>query len=288
LELVVKNTAILLVQCPDRKGLDATIAEFIYRYDGNILHFEQHQAGEERYYLARVEWDLEGFRLELKDFAGAFGPVAEKFGMNWRLALGNYRPRVAIFVSKFDHCLVDLLYRQRNGELHCDFPLMISNHPDAKRHADFYGIPYHMIPVTKDNKPEVERQERELLVAHKVDLLVLARYMQVLSSEFITHYPQRIINIHHSFLPAFIGGKPHHQAYERGVKLIGATAHYVTEMLDDGPIIDQGVARISHRDGLDDLVEKGRDLEKVVLSRAVRWHIENRILLYNNKTVIFE
>jgi formyltetrahydrofolate deformylase len=284
----LKNSAILLVQCPDRKGLDATIAEFIYRYDGNILHFEQHQAGEERYYLARVEWDLEGFRLELKDFAGAFGPIAGKFGMNWRMAMGNYRPRVAIFVSKFDHCLVDLLYRQRNGELCCDFPLMISNHPDAKRHADFYAIPYHMIPVTKETKPEAERQQRELLEAHKVDLLVLARYMQVLSPEFIAHYPQRIINIHHSFLPAFIGAKPHHQAYERGVKLIGATAHYVTEVLDDGPIIEQGVARITHRDGLDDLVEKGRDLEKVVLSKAVRWHIENRILLYDNKTVIFE
>jgi formyltetrahydrofolate deformylase len=284
----LKNSAILLVQCPDRKGLDATIAEFIYRYDGNILHFEQHQAGEERYYLARVEWELEGFRLELKDFAGAFGPISEKFGMNWRMAMGSYRPRVAIFVSKFDHCLVDLLYRQRNGELCCDFPVMISNHPEAKRHADFYGIPYHMIPVTKENKPEAERQERELLETYKVDLIVLARYMQVLSPEFIVHYPQRIINIHHSFLPAFIGAKPHHQAYERGVKLIGATAHYVTEVLDDGPIIEQGVARISHRDGLEDLVEKGRDLEKMVLSRAVRWHIENRILLYDNKTVIFE
>jgi formyltetrahydrofolate deformylase len=288
LEIALKNSAILLVQCPDRKGLDATIAEFIYRYDGNILHFEQHQAGEERYYLARVEWDLDGFRLDLKDFSGAFGPVAAKFGMNWRMALGSHRPRVAIFVSKFDHCLVDLLYRQRNGELACDFPLMISNHPDAKRHADFYGIPYHMIPVTKESKAEAERQERELLAGHNVDLVVLARYMQVLSPEFIAQYPQKIINIHHSFLPAFIGGKPHHQAYERGVKLIGATAHYVTEALDDGPIIEQGVARISHRDGLEDLVEKGRDLEKVVLSKAVRWHIENRILLYDNKTIIFE
>ncbi len=284
----MKNSAILLVQCPDQKGLDATIAEFIFRYDGNILHFEQHQAGEERYYLARVEWDLEGFRLDLKDFAGAFGPIAAKFGMNWRIAMGSQRPRVAIFVSKFDHCLVDLLYRQRNGELACDFPLMVSNHPDAKRHADFYGIPYHMIAVTKENKPEAEKQERELLAAHKVDLIVLARYMQVLSTEFIAQFPQRIINIHHSFLPAFIGAKPHHQAYERGVKLIGATAHYVTEVLDDGPIIEQGVARISHRDGLEDLVEKGRDLEKVVLSRAVKWHIESRILLYDNKTVIFE
>ena len=284
----MKNSAILLVQCPDRKGLDATIAEFIYRYDGNILHFEQHQAGEERYYLARVEWDLTDFRLDLKDFDGAFGPIAHKFGMNWVIRLGNYRPRVALFVSKHDHCLVDLLYRQRIGELACEFPLMISNHPDAKQHADFYGVPFYCIPVTKENKPEADARQIRLLHENKIDLTVLARYMQVLSHEFIQQFPQAIINIHHSFLPAFIGGKPHHQAYERGVKLIGATAHYVTEVLDDGPIIEQGVTRISHRDSLEDLVEKGRDLEKAVLSRAVRWHIENRILLYNNKTVIFE
>jgi formyltetrahydrofolate deformylase len=208
--------------------------------------------------------------------------------LGWVIRLGNYRPRVAIFVSKYDHCLVDLLYRQRNGELACDFPLMISNHPDAKRHADFYHIPYHHIPLTKENKAEAEGQQIELLRANEIDVVVLARYMQVLSTDFIAQYPQPIINIHHSFLPAFIGAKPHHQAYERGVKLIGATAHYVTEVLDDGPIIEQGVARISHRDSLEDLVEKGRDLEKVVLSRAVRWHIENRILLYGNKTVIFE
>ena len=284
----MKNSAILLVQCADRKGLDATIAEFIYRYDGNILHFEQHQAGEERYYLARVEWDLDGFRLNLKDFDGAFGPIAKKFGMNWTIRLGDYRPRVALLVSKQDHCLVDLLYRQRIGELACEFPLMISNHPDAKQHADFYGVPFHCIPVTKENKPEAEARQLALLHEHQIDLAVLARYMQVLSHDFILKFPQPIINIHHSFLPAFIGGRPHHQAYERGVKLIGATAHYVTEILDDGPIIEQGVARISHRDSLEDLVEKGRDLEKVVLSRAVRWHIESRILLYNKKTIIFE
>ena len=282
----MKNSAVLLVQCPDRKGLDATIAEFIYRYDGNILHFEQHQAGKERYYLARVEWDLTGFRLDMKDFDAAFGPVAHKFGMNWCTALGDRRPRVAIFVSKHDHCLVDLLYRQRSGELACDFPLIISNHPEAKRHADFYGLPFHMVPVNRENKSRAEAQQLELLAANHIDVVVLARYMQVLSSEFITHYP--IINIHHSFLPSFVGAKPHHQAHERGVKLIGATAHYVTEILDDGPIIEQGVARISHKDSLEDLVEKGRDLEKVVLSRAVRWHIENRILLYANKTIIFE
>ena len=284
----MRNSAVLLVQCPDQKGLDAAIAEFIYRHNGNILHFEQHQAGEDRFYLARVEWDLNGFQLELPDFREAFQLIAGKFNMHWRVALSSFRPRVAIFVSKYDHCLVDLLYRQRNGELACDFPLMISNHPDAKRHADFYGVPYHVIPVTRENKPAAEAQQLDLLKSHNIDLIVLARYMQVLSPGFISHYPHRIINIHHSFLPAFIGGRPHHQAYERGVKLIGATGHYVTEVLDDGPIIEQGVTRISHRDSLEDLVEKGRDLEKVVLSRAVRWHIENRILLYDNKTIIFE
>jgi formyltetrahydrofolate deformylase len=287
--IILKNTAILLVQCPDRKGLDAAIADFIYRHDGNILHFEQHQAGEgPRLYLARVEWSLDGFQIDPKDFPGKFAGVAEKFSMEWRLALSRYRPRVAIFVSKYDHCLVDLLYRQRNGELACEIALVVSNHPDAKRHADFYAVPYHLIAVTKENKAEAERRQLDLLRSSEIDLIVLARYMQVLSSDFIRHYPQQIINIHHSFLPAFIGAKPHLQAYDRGVKLIGATAHYVTEVLDDGPIIEQGVARISHRDDLEDLVEKGRDLEKVVLSRAVRWHLESRILLYGNKTVIFE
>ena len=209
----MKNTAILLVQCPDRKGLDATIAEFIYRYDGNILHFEQHQAGEERYYLARVEWDLDGFRLNLKDFDGAFGPIAHKFGMNWGIRLGDYRARVAIFVSKYDHCLVDLLYRQRSGELACEFPLIIGNHPDTKGHADFYSVPFHLIPVSKENKPEAEARQLQLLEENRIDLVVLARYMQVLSSDFIARYPQPIINIHHSFLPAFVGAKPHHQAH---------------------------------------------------------------------------
>jgi formyltetrahydrofolate deformylase len=284
----LRNSAVLLVQCPDRKGLDAAIADFIYRHDGNILHFEQHQAGEERFYLARVEWDLEGFRLKLEEFDEAFGPIAHKFGMNWSIALSSQRPRVAIFVSKYDHCLVDLLYRQRNGELHCDFPLMISNHADAKHHADFYGVRYYEIPVIRENKPRAEAQQLELLKKFQIDLVVLARYMQVLSNDFIQRYPRPIINIHHSFLPAFVGAKPHQQAFQRGVKLIGATAHYVTEVLDDGPIIEQGVARITHKDDVDDLVEKGRDLEKIVLSRAVRWHIENRILLHGNRTVIFE
>ena len=284
----MKNTAILLVQCPDQKGLDAAIAEFIYRHGGNILCFELHQTELDRFYFARIEWDLAGFQLDLKDFPQQFAPMAEKFSMRFRLAVSSYRPRVAIFVSKFDHCLVDLLYRQRMNELKCEISLIVSNHPDAKRHADFYGIPYYTIPVTKETKAEAEQRELELIAANRIDLIVLARYMQVLSGEFIRDYPQQIINIHHSFLPAFVGPKPHLQAYERGVKLIGATAHYVTEALDDGPIIEQGVARISHRDALEELVEKGRDLEKVVLSRAVRWHIENRIVLHGNKAIIFE
>jgi formyltetrahydrofolate deformylase len=284
----LKNSAILLLRCPDRKGLDAAIADFIYRHGGDILHFEQHQAGEERFYLARVEWDLEGFEFDLKDFPKWFAPIAEEFSIQWRITRSNYRPRLAILVSKYDHCLVDLLYRQRIGELACEIPLMISNHPDTKRHADFHDIPYHLIPVTKESKPEAERRQIEMLRQNNIELVVLARYMQVLSREFIEQYPQQIINIHHSFLPAFVGAKPHQQAFDRGVKIIGATAHYVTEVLDDGPIIEQGVARISHRDTIEDLVQKGRDLEKVVLSRAVRWHIENRILLYGNKTVIFE
>jgi formyltetrahydrofolate deformylase len=285
---VLKNSAILLVQCPDRRGLDAAIADFIYWHGGDILHFEQHQAGAERFYLARIEWDLTGFEFDLKDFPKWFTPIAEEFSIRWRITTSSHRPRVAIFVSKYDHCLVDLLYRQRNGELACEIPLIISNHADAKRHADFHGIPYHAIPVTKENKPQAEQQELDLLRENNIELVVLARYMQVLSSDFIRHFPQQIINIHHSFLPAFVGAKPHHQAFERGVKLIGATAHYVTEVLDDGPIIEQGVARISHRDALDDLVEKGREMERVTLCRAVRWHIENRIMLYGNKTIIFE
>jgi len=284
----LKNSAVLLVQCPDQKGLDATIADFIFRRGGNILHFEQHQAGEERYYLARVEWDLDGFTVPIDRFAEEFAPVAQKFSMQWRVASSSYRPRVAIFVSRYDHCLVDLLYRQRNGELACEIAFILSNHEDARRHAEFHGIPFHVTPVSRETKQAAERQQLELLAQGKVDLIVLARYMQILSPAFIQNYPQRIINIHHSFLPAFVGARPHQQAYERGVKILGATAHYVTEVLDDGPIIEQGVVRISHKDEVEDLVEKGRDLEKMVLSRAVRWHIENRILLYDNKTVIFE
>jgi formyltetrahydrofolate deformylase len=285
----LKNSAILLISCPDQKGLNAAVHEFIYRAGGNTLHADEHQDLERNLFLMRVEWDLAGFSIDLRDFPKHFQPVADRFGMAWRVALSSHRPKVAIFVSRYDHCLADLLYRQHSGELACEIPLVISNHDDVRRWTDFYKIPLHVIPVTKDNKPAVEQQELALLRPHGIDLIVLARYMQVLSSDFIRQFPpHRIINIHHSFLPAFVGGKPHHQAFERGVKLVGATSHYVTEVLDDGPIIEQDVVRISHRDTLEDLIQKGRDLEKVVLSRAVRWHIENRILLYGNKTVIFD
>jgi formyltetrahydrofolate deformylase len=284
----MKRTAILLISCPDQKGLVAAIANFLYQHNANILHADQHQDSEMGLFLMRVEWDLHDFDLEIGEFHRHFAPIAEKFGMEWRLALSSQRPRVAIFVSRYDHCLVDLLYRHQSGELHCDIPLIISNHTDTKWIADSYRIPFQHIEVHKNAKAEAEKTQLALLRHHAVDLVVLARYMQVLSPDFIRHYPNRIINIHHSFLPAFLGAKPYHRAFERGVKLIGATSHYVTEVLDDGPIIEQDVARISHRDALEDLIQKGRDLEKVVLSRAVRWHIENRILLYANKTVIFD
>jgi formyltetrahydrofolate deformylase len=284
----MNRSAILRVQCPDAKGLDATLAKFIYGSNGNILHFEQHMVSELGLYLARVEWDLDGFQIEMPDFARHFAPIADGLNMKWQIALSSDLHRVAIFVSKYDHCLVDLLYRWHTGELACEIPLIVSNHPDAKRHADFYGIPFHAMEVTRENKAAVERRQSELLEQHRIDLIILARYMQILSPEFIAGRPRQIINIHHSFLPAFVGAKPHHQAFERGVKLLGATAHYVTEVLDDGPIIEQDVIRISHRDSLPDLVQKGRDLEKIVLSRAVRWHLDHRVLSYANKTVVFD
>ncbi|HTR65285.1 MAG TPA: formyltetrahydrofolate deformylase [Terriglobales bacterium] len=283
----MKNSAILLLACPDRKGLVATIADFVFRHNGNILHADEHGDPESDLFLMRVEFDPAAFDIPLADFGKHFTPIAEKFQMQWRLAQSSYRPKMAILVSKYDHCLADLLYRHKSGELACEIPLVISNHGDNQPLADFYRIPFFVVSVTKENKPDAEKKIQDLLAHHLPDFIVLARYMQILSNEFVNRYPRRIINIHHSFLPAFVGARPYHQAFQRGVKLIGATSHYVTEVLDDGPIIEQDVVRISHRDTLDDLLQKGRDLEKVVLSRAVRWHIENRILLYGNKTVVF-
>ena len=284
----MKHSAILLVACPDQKGVVAALSDFVFRHNGNILHADEHADEGSNLFLMRVEFDPAEFDIDLNDFSKHFSPIAEKFEMQWRLARSDYRPRMIILVSRYDHCLVDLLYRHQSGELACEIPLIISNHPDNKPMADFYRIPYQTVPVPKDDKRAAEQKILDLLKQHNPDFIVLARYMQILSNEFVNQYPHRIINIHHSFLPAFIGAKPYHQAFTRGVKLIGATSHYVTEVLDDGPIIEQDVVRISHRDSLDDLLQKGRDLEKVVLSRAVRWHIENRILLYGNKTVVFD
>lgn len=284
----MKNTATLLISCPDRKGLVAAIANFLYTYNANILHADQHQDDDADLFLMRIEWDLDGFALDMGAFEAAFAPIAERFGMEWKLKLSRQKPRMAIFVSKYDHCLVDLLHRWHTGELACEIPLIIANHDDCRRIAEFYGIPFHVIAVNKDNKAEAEAEQQALLRANQVDLIVLARYMQVLSQDFSSLYRQRIINIHHSFLPAFEGAKPYHRAHARGVKLIGATSHYVTEILDDGPIIEQDVTRISHRETVDDLVQKGRDLERIVLSRAVRWHLDHRVLVYGHKTVVFD
>jgi len=284
----MKNSAILLTSCPDQKGIVASLSDFVFRHNGNILHADEHADENSKLFLMRVEFDPKDFDIDLADFAKHFSPIAEKFAMHWRLARSNVRQKMAILVSKYDHCLVDLLYRHKSGELACEIPLVISNHPDNRPIADFYQIPFFEVSVAKENKSEAEQKILGLLKQYDPDFIVLARYMQILSNDFVNEYPHRIINIHHSFLPAFVGAKPYHQAFTRGVKLIGATSHYVTDVLDDGPIIEQDVVRISHRDSLDDLLQKGRDLEKVVLSRAVRWHIENRVLLYGNKTVVFD
>lgn len=284
----MKNTATLLITCPDTRGIVAAIADFLYQHNANILHADQHQDAENNLFLMRVEWDLTNFNLDEAGFARAFAAVASKFSMQWQLKLAQHKTRVAIMVSQYDHCLADLLHRHKSGELACEIPLVISNHRDTEALVNFYGIDFYHLPMTKDTKARVEAEQFKLFAQYKIDLIVLARYMQILSADFVARYPQQIINIHHSFLPAFIGAKPYHRAFERGVKLIGATSHYVTEDLDEGPIIEQDIERISHRDQVEDLIQKGRDLERIVLSKAVRWHIEHRILLYANKTVIFD
>lgn len=284
----MKNSATLLITCPDAKGIVAAIADFLYQHNANILHADQHQDAENSLFLMRVEWDLKDFSLDEASFAQAFEVIAKTYKMTWELKLSADKPRMAIMVSQYDHCLADLLHRYKNNELQCDIPLIISNHLNAQKLAEFYGIPFFHIPVEKDKKKEAEAEQFALFDEYQVDFIVLARYMQILSEDFVKRYPQRVINIHHSFLPAFIGAKPYHRAFERGVKLIGATSHYVTEVLDEGPIIEQDIDRISHRDQVEDLIQKGRDLERIVLYKAVRWHIENRILIYGNKTVIFD
>lgn len=282
------KSAVLLISCPDRPGIMAETFGFLARHQGNVLQADNFGDPERNAFLMRVEWDLQHFDINMGDFSAHFARVAERFQMQWRVALSSHRPRMAILSSREDHCLADLLHRHQVGEMACEVPLVISNHPEAQPLAKFYGVEFHHVPMDKDNKPEAEARMLELLHSRNIDFIVLARFMQILSNAFIDQYPNRIINIHHSFLPAFVGAKPYHRAFERGVKLVGATAHYVTEDLDEGPIIEQDTMRVSHRDTLEMLLRKGRDLEKVVLSRAVRWHVENRILLYGNKTTVFD
>jgi formyltetrahydrofolate deformylase len=282
------DTATLLIDCPDRRGIVAAVSEFLYKHGANITHADQHQDAAQHLFFMRIEWELEGFGLSLEDFPPAFAAVAERFSMQWKVTRSNTKPRVAIFVSKYDHCLADLLYRWSCGELRGQLAMVVGNHREGEKLARFHDVPFHYIPVESARKEAAEASQLALLTQEKIDLVVLARYMQILSPRFVDTYPQRIINVHHSFLPAFIGAKPYHQAFERGVKLIGASSHYVTSELDQGPIIEQITSRISHRDQLDDLLQKGRELEKEVLSRAVRWHLESRILVYGKKTVIFD
>ncbi len=282
----MKDSAVLLIDCPDRKGLVARVSGLLYERGANILHADQHIDHELGLFFMRVEWELNGFDLE--SFKAAFAPMADELGMTWKLTSSERLPRVALFCSQHLHCMADLLHRWRTCELVCEIPVIVSNHRAAEKLAAFYGVQFEYMPVTAETRAEVEARQLELLARHEIELVVLARYMQILSPQFVAHYPAAIINVHHSFLPAFTGARPYHAAHARGVKLIGATSHYVTEVLDDGPIIEQDVARISHRDQVEDLVARGRDLERMVLSRAVRWHLDRRILCYGNKTVVFD
>jgi formyltetrahydrofolate deformylase len=281
-------TATLLVTCPDRRGIVAALAQLLHGHGANILDADQHTDPEAGQFFQRIRFDRSEMLTDRVALERGIAEVAERFSMTWRIAYGGDRKRMAVFVSRYDHCLYDLLLRHRAGELACEIPLIVSNHPDLKSVAEQFDVPFHVFPITKDNKSDQEAREIELLHGHGVGLVVLARYMQILSGGFIERFPWRIINIHHSFLPAFMGGRPYHQARARGVKLIGATAHYATEELDEGPIIEQDVIRTSHRDSVEDLVRKGRDVERNVLSRAVRWHLEDRVLVYGNKTVVFD
>ena len=323
----MKDSAVLLIDCPDRKGLVARVSSLLYERGANILHADQHQDHDLGLFFMRVEFALNGPAegelsassaqdssktslhaapslsaapspsavpppsagpFDLEGFKAAFAPLARELGMRWKLSSSARRPRVALFCSQYLHCMADLLHRWRTGELACEIPLIVSNHRDVEKLAAFYGIPFACVEAAASTRVQAEARQMELLTANAVELVVLARYMQVLSPAFVARYPMAIINVHHSFLPAFTGAKPYHAAHARGVKLIGATSHYVTDVLDDGPIIEQDVARISHRDQVEDLVARGRDLERMVLSRAVRWHLDRRILCYANKTVVFD
>lgn len=280
------QTATLLISCPDQPGLVAKFANFIYANGGNIIHADQHTDFATGLFLTRIEWQLDNFNLPPELIDPAFAAIAQPLQAKWQLYFSDSLPRISIWVSRQDHCLFDLLWRQKAQEFAASIPLIISNHPDLQGVSQEFGADFHHIPITQDNKAEQEAKQLELLRHYNIDLVVLAKYMQILSPDFIAKFPQ-VINIHHSFLPAFTGAKPYHRAYERGVKIIGATAHYVNPELDAGPIIEQDVVRVSHRDNVADLIRKGKDLERVVLARAVRLHLRHQVLVYGNRTVVF-
>lgn len=283
------NTATLLVHCADQKGILALITEFIHKNNGNILYIDQHVDHQEKVFFLRAQWDLEGFAIPREKIGDYFDTlIAKRYGMSYQIFFASQVQRMAIFVSHLPHCIYDIISRQRSNEWNVEIPLIISNHEKLRHVAEEFGIDYHVINITKENKLEQEQRQLDLLREYQIDFCVLARYMQVVSDQFIGQYPNRIINIHHSFLPAFPGARPYHSAYERGVKLIGATSHYVTADLDAGPIIAQGVAQVTHKDSVDDMKRKGLDLEKIVLSNAIYSHLERRTLVYNNRTVVFE
>jgi formyltetrahydrofolate deformylase len=296
--MTMKDTAVLLIDCPDRKGLVARVSGLLYEHGANILHADQHQDHDLGKFFMRVEWSLNaggsgdasssssGF--DLVKFSKAFTPIAAELGMHWQIGVMNLPTRVALFCSQYLHCVADLLHRWQSRELHCEIRVIVSNHREVEKLAAYHGIPFEHVAASAAMRAEAEGRQLRILEQYGIELVVLARYMQILSPDFVAKYPAAIINVHHSFLPAFIGAKPYHAAHARGVKLIGATSHYVTEVLDDGPIIEQDVSRVSHRDQVEDLVAQGRDLERLVLSRAVKWHLDRRILSYGNKTVVFD
>jgi formyltetrahydrofolate deformylase len=285
----MQPTVTLLFSCPDRRGLVAKLANFVYSNGGNIIHADHHTDFSAGLFLSRIEWYIEGFNLPRELIAPAFSAISQPLKGNYEIHFSDAMPRMAIWVSRQNHCLLDLIWRQQAGEFLAEIPLIVSNHPDLEPIANQFGIDFHYLPITKDNKQAQQQRQLELLDEYKIDLVILAKYMQIISPEFIDKFSsQNIINIHHSFLPAFVGANPYHKAYERGVKIIGATGHYITAELDAGPIIEQDVVRVTHRDNVDDLIRKGKDLERIVLARSVRHHLQNRVLVYGNKTVVFD
>ena len=280
-------SAVLLWSCPDKKGLVARISQFLYERGGNIIDLDEHVDRSDNTFFLRVEWDMRGFSVSPDKLNDAILPLAGEYGARWTIRLNDKKRRLSIFVSKLGHCLQEILWRLELGEFEAEIPVIVSNHADLRPIAERYEIPFHVFPMTKENKEEVEAQQLTLLEREQVDTIVLARYMQILSPAFVKKYPERIVNIHHSFLPAFAGANPYGKAFDRGVKIIGATSHYVTDLLDEGPIIEQDIARVSHRDSLEDLIRKGRDLERLVLARGVQLHLEDRVLVHGRKTVVF-